>query len=694
MKTQLLFSKTTILLTALLFGISFASIAGTFTASTSGNWSNATTWGGNGPGFNLTGTDNIVVPTGITVAIDSNLIINNAASLLTITGSLAGITNLTLTAGIIQLNTGAIVTLANNATIIIGSGSFGMNGGSLLTLGNYNLLYTGSALKTGAELSLNGLQNVTVDLLSPSSQLDLSANLAVGGILAIQQGVLNLNGKDLAINHSINTAAAGSISGNANSNIIINGTGNVGMIAFASVNQTLNNLTLNIGSGGSLSLSSNMIVAGALSLNEGSLKLNGYDMILEGTMRAEGNGSIFGNKNSTLTLNGSGNMGTLMLNSSNDTLASLTVNIGQSGSVILGTELVLTGTPALSLSDGSLSLNGQNLTIGGAILTTGSGSISGDANSNLIFNGSGGAGTLVFTPGNQTINNITIDIAFAGAVFVNSDLSVLGSLSLVRGEIGIGDNDLTIGGNGTVLGGSALSYIITNGAGSLIMPLANEGAAGMFQVGTQVGYAPVTITNNSVTAGSFGVNAHNGILAGGTTGADLANTQGVVNTTWDISSSVTTGANVNLEMFWNTNMQVNGFDNEQAYISHYTNGAWNTSAVTAATTINANAYSLTLSGVTSFSQFAVFDKNATTAITDLNATLATSIYPNPATNQINVSVKDPGNFLTMKIYDALGNQISSQAIVNSVTALDIRNLTPGVYFASFNNNETRKFIKE
>ena len=303
-------------------------------------------------------------------------------------------------------------------------------------------------------------------------------------------------------------------------------------------------------------------------------------------------------------------------------------------------------------------------------------------------------GILVFTPGSQIINNITIDIAFAGAVFVNSDLSIAGSLSLVRGEIGIGDNNLTIAGNGTVLGGSALSYIITNGTGSLIMPLANGGASEMFQVGTQVGYAPVVITNNSVASGSFAVNANYGILADGNTGADLGNTQGVVNTTWNISSTLTSGANVNLEMFWNTNMQVNGFDNEQAYISRYTNGAWNTSTIKAATIINTNAYSLTLAGVTSFSQFAVFDKNATTGIRNVSITPSTSIFPNPATDQINISVQDPGNFLTVKIYDAFGNQISSQAIVNTVTALDISKLTPGVYFASFNDTEAKKFIKE
>ena len=321
---------------------------------------------------------------------DSNLIINNAASLLTVTGSLIGITNITLNAGIIQLNTGANVTLTNNALITIGSGSFRMNGGSLFTLGNYNLLYTGSALKTGAELSLNGLNNVTVNLSSPSSQLDLTTNFTIGGILAIQQGVLSLNGNDLTINDSIITSDRGSILGDPNSNMVINGTGNAGMIAFDAVSQTLNNLTLNIGSGGSVSLASNILVAGILSLNDGSLKLNGYNMTLEGMMRTEGNGSIFGNKNSTITLNGSGNMGALMLNPSNDTLASLTVNIGQNGSASLGTELVLTGIPALSLSGGSLDLNGQNITIGGAILTTGSGSISGNANSNLTFNGSGG----------------------------------------------------------------------------------------------------------------------------------------------------------------------------------------------------------------------------------------------------------------------------------------------------------------
>ncbi len=279
---------------------------------------------------------------------------------------------------------------------------------------------------------------------------------------------------------------------------------------------------------------------------------------------------------------------------------------------------------------------------------------------------------------------------------LGSNATVGGTLTLAQGNISVGNYDLTIPVTGTVQGGSSASYVITNAVaadtGSLLMTVATTAAA-MYQIGTIANYAPVNITNNAVLSGVFGVMAHPGVFASGTTGANLANTTSVVNTSWDVTSSLATGNNVNLEMFWNTGMQVNGFDNTQAYISHYTSGAWNTSAPTAATAVS-GGFSLALTGVTSFSPFAVFDKNTTTAIQFVKPAVSFSIYPNPAANQINITVVGTDNFSVLKIYDAIGNEISSQRVVNALAVIDISNLTSGVYFASLNGIITKKFIKE
>ena len=754
MKKKLLFLKATLLTMVLVFGAGFASMAATFTATTSGNWSSATTWGATGPGFNITDADIVTVPVGVNVTLDADLIINNASAGLSIAGTLTGATTslaltagtlsgtltgtvtlssltvgatgwitslgpinvgtfansqatlalgavvtvtntLALNAGGLQLNTGGAIDLANNATLNMAGGSYSIVGGGLLTLaGTFNLLYSGSATAIGLETALAGLQNVTINLLSASSQLELSSNLSVLGTLSIQQGVLNLNGNSLTINGGINTASAGSILGSATSNIIVNGTGSVGTISMASSGQMINNLTIGITGGGNVALASDISVAGALSVNAGSLNLNGNNLTVGGTISEIGTGTIIGGSSSAITINGTGAIGTLLLSTQGNTLSNLTVNIASAGTVLLGSAITVSGT--LALNGGSLDLNGQNLTIGGAITPSGTGSISGNILSNITFSGTGNAGTLLFTTGSQVINNLTANIGGSGMVSLGSNATIGGTLTLAQGNISIGNYNLTIPATGTVQGGSAASYVITNAltadTGSLIMTIATATSA-MYQVGTLANYAPVNITNNAALSGVFGAMAHPGVFASGTTGANLANTTSVVNTSWDITSSLATGNNVNLEMFWNTAMQANGFDNTQAYVSHYTNGAWNTSALTAATAVS-GGFSLALTGVTSFSPFAVFDKNTTTAIQYVKPAASFSIYPNPAADQINVTVLGADNFSVLKIYDAIGNEILSQRVVNALAVIDISNLTSGVYFASLNGGMTKKFIKE
>lgn len=381
-----------------------------------------------------------------------------------------------------------------------------------------------------------------------------------------------------------------------------------------------------------------------------------------------------------------------MLSSSGNTLGSLTVDIASAGSVSLGSNATVAGT--LALSGGSLNLNGQSLTIGGAIAPTGTGSITGNVLSNITFNGTGSAGTLVLTPLSQAINNLTMNIGSSGVVALGSAVTVGGTLTLAQGNINLGTNNLTLSPTGTLTGGSAASYVITGDTNGLIMTVANAGAAAMFQVGTLAGYAPVNVTNNSTALGVFTVNAHPGIFANGTSGANIAAAQSTVNTSWDVSSSIVTGALVNLEMFWTTAMQVNGFNNAQAYISHYTGGAWNTSALGAATALTGGAFSLALSGVTSFSPFAVFDKNTVLAIQDIKNEVSFQIYPNPATNLLQISVQKSGGIQTLKVFDAIGNQMVSEQIENALTSLDISKFPSGVYFVQFDNTNTRRFIKE
>jgi hypothetical protein len=623
--------------------------------------------------------------------INVNGFTNNQANL-AINGFLYVNNILALMPGTVEIGTGGQLNLAGNSTINMAGGAFNANEGSLNISNVFNLMYSGEASVIGAEVELPGLQNITVDMPATSGMLNLNSDLAVPGMLYLQRGVLNLNNQSLTINGGISTTDFGSVSGNANSNIIINGSGNAGTIAFSATGQTINNLALNFLPAGIISLGSDVTITGSLALNQGSLNLNGFNLAINGSMQTIGTGCLIGNTMSNLTISGPGVSDTLMLSPSANTLANLTINTDTNGSVYLGSDVQVSGS--VNLNMGSLNLNGQTLTVHGPVMSAGSGSLAGNASSNLTFDGFGGAGAVMFTSGGQHINNLTINIGSSGGIYLASQLTVSGTLSLLNGMLGIGNNDLVISDSGAIQGGGSASYISTNGSGSLIMPVAGAGASGMFQVGTQANYAPVLVTNNAALAANFGVSAHEGVLANGTSGVDISAFQSVVNTSWEVSSSTTAGANVDLEMFWNQGMQVNGFDNTEAYISHYINGAWNKSQPTAATTAADDYFSLALTGVTSFGQFAVFDRNTTTDIKNINAMNLFTIYPNPAADYINISVAGFDKLPQLEISDALGNEVFMQPIENRVTSININYLPAGVYFVTLNNEITQQFIKK
>lgn len=752
MNKNLSFAKSAILTALLLVGSSYASMATTYTAAISGNWSSAITWAGSAPGFNITGADDVVIPAGVTVTLDNNLTVNNASATLSVVGSLTGANDLNLTsgtlsgngsvavnaltvgagglitslgtinvtqfansqsalaisgvlsvvntiilnAGTLQLNAGSALNLASNATINMAGGAYSSTGGVLNLAGSYNLLYSGTVSTIGLESTLTGLQNVTVNLPSATNQITMAGNLAVTGVLALQQGVLNLAGNTLTIIGGV-TTTTGTIAGSATSNLVVNGTGSVGTLAFTTGSQTLNNFTLGIASGGSVSLASDVAVNGITTLTSGSLNLNGHNLTIGGSISAAGLGTITGSSTSGISVNGPGIVGTLMFSPSGNTLGTLTVNTtGATGSIMLGS--ALTVSSALNLSGGSLDLNGQNLTVGGSINPSGTGTISAGALSNITFNGSGNSGTLTLTPGllTQTVKNLTINIGSSGSVALGSPVTVGGVLTLAQGTVSVGNYDLTIPATGSVTGGSAASYVVTTDTGSLIMTVANAGANAMYQVGTVANYAPVTVINNSTLAGSFNVTAHQGVFASGFAGPDLSAVQSVVNTSWDVSSSLVTGALVDLEMYWNTAMQVNAFDNTQAFVAHYTGGAWTTHALAAATAHGGGTFSMTLTGVTSFSPFAVFDRNTTTAITDVAAADMMQVYPNPASDRMTIQTGTASEKTNVEISNISGQIVGRYILAAGNNTISVADLSTGSYFIKVSNsqmNAVKKFAK-
>lgn len=273
----------------------------------------------------------------------------------------------------------------------------------------------------------------------------------------------------------------------------------------------------------------------------------------------------------------------------------------------------------------NLTVNGSGITVGLAAATT---SFTGDLtitagtlNTNgLNINASGnwsnngtftaGTGTVTFSGGNsQTITStgtgsfyrVTINKS-ANDVTLNNNITVTNLLTLTARNVILGTNDFTVGSSGSISGGSSTSSIVTNNTGKLTQNNIGSGARTggiVFPVSTTSSYTPITI-NNTGTADAFSVRVFDNVYLQGTAGAAI--TTDIVKKTWMVSESVAGGSNVTLTAQWNAIDEGTGFSRTTCGLSHYIS-SWDTPAFTSAG--GSNPYTVSRSGITSFSPFAV-----------------------------------------------------------------------------------------
>jgi hypothetical protein len=184
----------------------------------------------------------------------------------------------------------------------------------------------------------------------------------------------------------------------------------------------------------------------------------------------------------------------------------------------------------------------------------------------------------------------------------------------------------------------------------------------------------------------------NGVYASGTSGLLLSATEEMVNATWYVSGTDTTGINYTLTAMWSSAMGVNGFNPASAYISHYTSGAWDTYPVSAAV-MASGMYSLSRSGITSLSPFMVTNvqPSGVQKISGLNNNIF--VYPNPASNTLNYTTN--ASIESVSLYDMSGRFVKSANANNSY--VNIEELPAGTYFIHFLGqglDNTQQFIKE
>ncbi len=338
----------------------------TFTATASGNFTASSTWlGGSVPGF-LLSTDVVIIPSGITVTLDTDVSFSGSSTLtvngiLTTGGGAHALTmssgtlsgsgtinvdkmTLNLTSGIsytgsitanmltstgtnissntaltvnhtLQLNggylnmTGGSLSVAAGTDINISGGSISASGSATLDLSaKYNVNYLSVSTASGAELTGSGLAKVTVNV--PSGSVTLSSNLMMNDTLTLSAGTLNLNNKNLAfgINGDFASSGNGTISAGTGSDITINtGHSLSGALRFTTGSSTAHNLTINLGgSGSSVSIGSDLWLTGSLTLQSGMIDVMSHNLsILAGGNLSGGSATSYVITNGTgmLTMN-------------------------------------------------------------------------------------------------------------------------------------------------------------------------------------------------------------------------------------------------------------------------------------------------------------------------------------------------------------------------------------------------------
>ncbi|MDY6327306.1 MAG: T9SS type A sorting domain-containing protein, partial [Bacteroidales bacterium] len=75
-----------------------------------------------------------------------------------------------------------------------------------------------------------------------------------------------------------------------------------------------------------------------------------------------------------------------------------------------------------------------------------------------------------------------------------------------------------------------------------------------------------------------------------------------------------------------------------------------------------------------------------------------SLYPNPATNHVDVLVSDNSvNVSRLEVYDVYGKLLNEVEVVDNPTRIDVSSLASGVYFVKVITGEgvtTKTFVKK
>lgn len=626
---------------------------------------------------------------------------NNISLTLNLSTHLTVSDSLILEGGALAFGNGSNLMLEEDAVIKVDGGTINLNGGVYLGTEAYHVIYRGSSATSGVETSWAGMTDLMVDFEDEDQVLSLGNDAIIRGDIKQMSGWIDLNGNDLTIEGDYSNTSDGGFRGDAASSLIIKSTSNWSSdLWFDDNTEDLDNLHLNMGEGMSVNLMSDLSIHGDLMLEEGELKImgsselmmeNGSNVMVDGGSLSTSNGTFNGDNSYNVWYMGSADGTGIEMTGSGLNDVNLDLD-EEEGMVAMDQNYTVNGT--LHLMNGNWDMNGKNLTLMGDFHSTSTGWMMGDENSDLNVAGSASwTDTMFFADNGNSLDQLYLNISGGNHMMLGSDLSV-NTLNLNNGSLLIYDNMVTINSGGTMTGANEDKYVMIDGSGKLKIEMSSGSTYTTFHVGTMDGYSPAMVKYNSGATSSFMVGVEEGVYAVGTYGDDLSESESIVNRTWTVNSTAGATSDIDMKVWWSEDMEVNGFNRNNARISGFTGGNWDYSDMGSAVTTSNGMYEMTREDVINMGRFAVTDANSALEILQ-NSTLIAGVYPNPADEMLNVAIDGAAQ---IDLIDAYGKVVST---VNSKTAgiveMNLVSLPAGMYYVRANANgayTTQKVVKK
>lgn len=389
------------------------------------------------------------------------------------TGSLSITGNMTISGGLFQLaeNVDVSVTVQGGVTVNGGQiefsngtgiadlnvvGNFTFSGGDMtVSAGVGNVNFTGASTKTFTS-TLVPSGNVNYSVSSQSTLTVSGSNFIGGGGAFSLSGTLQVGSTDSggALQTGVsagNIRMSGTRTYASNSTIVYNGTSGQ-FIGNGFPSSGVVNLTINNGSGVTLSSNLAIVALSVLTLTSGNIVIGGQTLTINGTV--SGSGGIVGGATSNLTIGGTGDFGTLTFSGTNQ-LNNFTLNRTSSGLVTLGGNLTIVGT--FTHTAGILAIGSNTFTVSGAWGPSIPDDLSVTSASTIVVNGSGTVPTdFGFDGGSTTLGTFTINRA--SMTLPTSSSITITNLNLTSGIFSNGSGvAISTGGTITRSGGSMTS---------------------------------------------------------------------------------------------------------------------------------------------------------------------------------------------------------------------------------------------